>query len=365
MTVGGPARRWRLSGGVTLALAVLACVVASAAVGRAQADETRPPFTDWLAGVRTEAINRGLRAEVVDAALAGLEPLEQIRERDRTQAEFVVSFDRYTARWLNRRFVRLGRERAKPHRQALAKVSARYGVPVAVVLGVWGVESNYGRFSGVRPVIASLATLAYDPRRGEFFRGQLFDALTILDNGHIDLPGLRGSWAGAMGQPQFLPSSYLKYTVDFDGDGRRDIWSTPADVFGSIANYLKEHGWESGASWGCEVVLPEPRAASTGVASRPDAASAGRPSGIGAVPLRGEGCRAEREMTVPLSLREWRRLGVTLPGSRPLPARDTQASLVRTGDRAFLAYRNYEVVLDYNCAHHYALGVLLLSDRLR
>ena len=208
--------------GGTLVAVVLAVALASSQQAPASAPAAgaaatpvpqapRAPFTDWLAGVRTEAINRGLRAEVVDAALAGLEPLEQIRQRDRTQAEFVVSFDRYTARWLNRRFVRLGRERAKPHRQALAKVSARYGVPVAVVLGVWGVESNYGRFSGVRPVIASLATLAYDPRRGEFFRGQLFDALTILDNGHIDLPGLRGSWAGAMGQPQFLPSSYLKY----------------------------------------------------------------------------------------------------------------------------------------------------------
>jgi membrane-bound lytic murein transglycosylase B len=270
-----------------------------------------------------------------------------------------MSFEQYADRWLNRGFVRLGRQRAQQHRRLLAKVSKAYRVPAPVLLGVWGVESNYGRFSGVRPVVAALATLAYDARRAEFFRGQLFDALTMLDRGDVDLPNLRGSWAGAMGQPQFMPSSYLRFAVDFDADGRRDIWGSPADVFASIANYLAWHGWEPGALWGREVRLP---------AAPPAAAAAavtGRPARVADVPLRVDGCRAEREMTVAQPLREWRRLGVALRDGRPLPARDTMASLVRAGDRAFLVYRNYEVVLQYNCANHYALGVLLLSDRLR
>jgi membrane-bound lytic murein transglycosylase B len=351
-------RAWR-RGAVALALAAATLVSTPAAVVPTQADATRPPFSDWLAGVRAEAIGRGLRTEVVDAALAGLELQEQVRDRDRTQAEFVVPFEPYLDRWLNPSFVRLGLRRARPHRRTLAKVGAAYGVPPAVLLGVWGVESNYGRFSGVRPVVAALATLAYDNRRGAFFRGQLFDALTILDRGDVELSSLCGSWAGAMGQPQFLPSSYLKYAVDFDADGRRDIWNTPADVFASIANYLASHGWEKGSLWGREVRLP--KAPPAGAAAPPP----GRPTQVGDVPLRGEGCRAEREMTVALPLREWRRLGVRLRDGRALPARDTTASLVRAGDRAFLVYRNYEAVLQYNCAHHYALGVLLLSDRLR
>jgi membrane-bound lytic murein transglycosylase B len=163
-----------------------------------------------------------------------------------------------------------------------------------------------------------------------------------------------------MGQPQFMPSSYLRFAVDFDADGRRDIWGTPADVFASIANYLAQHGWESGAAWGREVKLPAGPPARSAPAAAP-----GRPARVGDVPLRAEGCRAEREMTLAQPLREWRRLGVTLRDGRPLPARDTMASLVRAGARAFLVYPNYEVVLQYNCANHYALGVLLLSDRLR
>lgn len=330
----------RLARSVVLVVAAACAVATPAAAGDAQ-----PSFAEWLADLRREALARGLRAEVVDQALAGVEPLEIVTQRDRTQAEFTVDFDQYLSRWLNRPFVRLGRQRAAPHRRVLARVSARYGVPPGVIQAVWGVESNFGRFAGVRPVIPALATLAYDPRRADFFRGELFDALAILDRGDIDLPRLRGSWAGAMGQPQFMPSSYLKYAVDFDGDGRRDIWGTPADVFASIANYLSEHGWQKGERWGREVTVP-------------------RTLEPGDVPLRREGCRAVRQMTEPLPLANWRTLGVRLRDAGPLPARGPAASLVRTGGRAFLVYRNYEALLAYNCAHHYALGVALLSERL-
>jgi membrane-bound lytic murein transglycosylase B len=301
-----------------------------------------------LAGLRAEALQRGIRAETLDVALAGLEPVEQVQQRDRSQAEFVLSFDRYAKRWLTKGFVRLGRERKAVHGDLLKKVDAKYGVAPHVALALWGVESNYGRFSGVRPVIATLATLAYDTRRGAFFRGELLDALAILDRGDIDLPRLRGSWAGAMGQPQFMPSSYLEYAEDFDGDGKRDIWSTTADVFASMANYLSRRGWQRGEPWGREVLV-----------------SAKAEVSVAGVPTRSVGCRAERDMSEPRSMREWQTLGVRLPRGKKLPTGAPEASLVRAGTRAFLVHRNYEVLLQYNCAHHYALGVSLLSDRLR
>ena len=180
------------------------------------------------------------------------------------------------------------------HRTLLNAIATKYGVPARIIVAVWGLESNYGRFSGVRPTIQALATLAWEGRRGAFFRGELMDALEIVDKGYIDLDALRGSWAGAMGQPQFMPSSYLKWAVDHDGDGDRDIWRSPQDVFASIANYLREHGWTANRTWGREVRLPA--------------------GGIEAVrkevEQRAEGCRAEREMTVALPLAKWQALGV-------------------------------------------------------
>ena len=186
--------------------------------------------------------------------------------------------------------------------RSCARVSATYHVPASVVVSVWALESNLGRFAGVRPTIATLATLAWEGRRGPFFRAQLLDALRIVDRGDIELARLKGSWAGAMGQVQFMPSSYLQYAVDFDGDGRRDIWSSPADVFASIANYLRERGWTDARGWGREVRLPADAAAI-------DAAA----------PRRTEGCRAEQETTVPLPIERWRELGVRTARARAAP----------------------------------------------
>ena len=144
------------------------------------------------------------------------------------------------------------------YREVLKRIDARYGVSSGMLIAIWGIESNFGRFTGSRPVITSLATLAFDARRPTLFRAELFHALTILDQGHINLEDLKGSWAGAMGQPQFMPSSYLKHAVDFDGDGRADIWKTESDVFASIANYLKGAGWVAGERWEAVVQPPLP-----------------------------------------------------------------------------------------------------------
>ena len=165
-----------------------------------------------------------------------------VLERDRAQAEIVLPLEAYLRRRLTARFITAGREAYSRHKTLLESIGKAYGVSPSIIAAIWGVESNYGRFTGVRPTIAALATLAWDPRRSTFFRGELFDALEILNNGDIDLEHMKGSWAGAMGQVQFMPSSYQQYAEDYDGDGRRDIWSTPADVIASIANYLSARG---------------------------------------------------------------------------------------------------------------------------
>jgi membrane-bound lytic murein transglycosylase B len=308
----------------------------------------RPAFSVWLEGVRADAIARGIKPDTVERAFEGLEPLEVVVERDRTQAETVLTVEQYVQRRLTPRFVRTARERASAERQILRKVSDRYGVQPRFLVAIWGLESNFGRFSGVRPVVQALATLAWEGRRGPFFTGELMNALEIVDRGHIDLAAMKGSWAGAMGQTQFMPSSYLKHAEDFDGDGHRDIWSSTPDVLASIANYLKAYGWNGDQTWGRAVRVP-----------------AGKLDGlIASVGLRESGCRAEREMTVSVPLSRWQALGVRSSDGSALPHVDRNASLVRAGATNYLVYGNYEALLGYNCAHAYALAVGQLADRL-
>jgi membrane-bound lytic murein transglycosylase B len=306
-----------------------------------------PPFDVWLNDVRVEAASRGIREEILDRTLTGITPVAQILERDRTQTEFVLDVDTYLKRRLTRDTVRTAQRMLTKHRALLLKISKRYGVPPRVIVAVWGLESNFGRFAGVRPTIPTLATLAYDPRRSAFFREELFSALQILNRGDIELDSLKGSWAGALGQPQFMPSSYLQYAEDFDGDGRRDIWTSPPDIFASVANYLQKHGWKPAYTWGREIKVP-----------------ASARAAIDALPTRETGCRAERLMSAPQPLGAWRRLGVRAMTNRALPHGDVEASLVPAGSRYFLVYPNYEALLGYNCAHTYALAVALLSDRI-
>ena len=300
-----------------------------------------------MSAVREEALTRGISAETVEAALGHLAPLPVAVERDRTQPEETLTLDTYITRHLTSKVIKSARAAATADTALLDRVSTAYGVAAPMLVSIWGMESNFGQFTGTRPIVAALATLAYDGRRA-LFRSELFDALTILDRKHITLEDLKGSWAGAMGQPQFMPSSYLQYAVDFDGDGRADIWTSRADVFASIANYLKEHGWKSGDRWGREV------RATKAVLARIDAA----------VPMRPGGCKAVRELTDMRPLSEWRRLGVTLTNGQPLPASDLEASLVRDDKRHFLVYGNYDAILGYNCANAYAITVGLLADEI-
>ena len=244
-----------------LAAALEARPAARHAVPAQAQQETAPvpvPFEEWLAAVRAEALAKGISQSTVDAALGSVERLPVVVERDRTQAEVTLTLDQYVARRVPPRAVRTARTMASTHRAELQRASARFGVPRSVIVAIWGLESNFGRFQGVRPTIPTLATLAYDGRR-TLFRDELFAALRIIDSGDVAPDALRGSWAGAMGQSQFMPSSYLKWAVDGDGDGRRDIWTSLPDVFASIASYLKEHGWVRDQRWGREVRLTDRR----------------------------------------------------------------------------------------------------------
>jgi membrane-bound lytic murein transglycosylase B len=314
-----------------------------------QPPDTRPSFSDWLEGVRQEALARGIRQDIVDEALSNIdEPLPAVLERDRTQAETVLSLEGYLQRRLTTKLVRNGREAYASQKSLLHSIGQAYGVSPSIITAIWGVESNYGRFSGVRPTVASLATLAWDPRRSTFFRGELFNALEILNNGHIDLAHMKGSWAGAMGQPQFMPSSYLQYAEDYDGDGRKDIWATPADIIASIANYLSGRGWKAGTTWGRAVHVS------------PDAAR----TITNTVERRNGKCRAVRDMTVFLPARRWQELGVRLPNGKALPESMADAALVSGSKQHFLVHSNYDALLEYNCAHAYAISVGMLADRI-
>jgi membrane-bound lytic murein transglycosylase B len=308
------------------------------------------PFNEWLGALVTEARERGYSDTLVNEALTGLEPLVRVVQNDRAQAELTIGFERYFVARVNAAVIRRGREMARQHQRLLVRLERTYGVPRRIVLAIWGLESRYGRNTGRTPVFRALATLAWEPRRATFFRGQLFDALTMVARGHTDVETMTGSWAGAMGQTQFMPSSYLEYAVDEDGDGRRDIWGSTPDVLGSIANYLKGHGWTREQTWGREVRI------SRAARARVEEASIG---------TRESGCFAMRNITARVPLRQWQRLGVRRADGRALPGADLAAGLVDAGDRSFLVYDNYDALLRYNCAHHYALSVAMLAERLR
>lgn len=311
----------------------------------------RAAFQQFLEGLRQEALAKGIRRDVVTQALSNVEPVQRIIERDRNQAEFKLTFATYRDRVITTQNVERGRRLRDQHRELLGQVAQRYGVQGRFVLAIWGIETRYGAVKADVPLFNSLATLAFDPRRSGFFRNELMAALQMLDRGYIDYASLKGSWAGAMGQPQFMPSSYLAYADDFDGDGRRDIWNNQGDVFASIANYLSKHGWSSAQTWGREVKLPP------GLQDR-----------LGEFAREGRsGCRAIDQMTRDQPLADWARLGIRRSDGGELPKVPLNAALVQPDGAkgpSFLVYSNYRSILRYNCAHHYALTVSQLADRL-
>ncbi|MDH3597719.1 MAG: lytic murein transglycosylase [Rhodospirillales bacterium] len=294
-------------------------------------------FAVWLEEFKGEATAAGISPGTLASALDGVAPLEEIIELDRRQPEFTQTFWGYTDGRVTPQRVERGRKLLVQHRSLLNKIKARYGVQPGFLVAFWGLETNFGDFLGKTPVIASLVTLAYDRRRSDFFRNQLLDALRMVDGGHAKLADMKGSWAGAMGQLQFMPNTFIRYAVDGDGDGRRDIWRSYPDAFASAANYLRSIGWQPRERWGREVRLPQGFDLSL----------------------------ADLAVEKPLS--EWRKLGVRRANGRKLPRAKMSGSIVLPGGAggpAFLVYRNFRNIMVWNRSLLYALAVGYLSDRV-
>lgn len=289
----------------------------------------------WVEGFKGRAVARGIAPGVVDSAFRSAGFLPEVIERDRNQTEFKRSLEDYLNIAASDERVSLGRQKYAQYGGVLSQIESRYGVEGHVVAAVWGLESFFGTRRGNVPVISALSTLAYEGRRGEFFESQLVAALKILQAGDVSAAGMTGSWAGAMGHTQFIPTSYLAYAVDFTGDGRRDIWSEdPTDSLASTAAYLARSGWTRGLPWGMEVVLP-----------------AGFNAGLLG---RGKGQSAEA----------WAAQGVRAADGRALAGGSIIAGGNGGGGPYFLLTQNFATILRYNNAQNYAIGVGHLSDRL-
>lgn len=294
-------------------------------------------FDTCVAGLGERAKGRGISPAVVDGSLDRVELQGRVIELDRGQPEFVATFADYFERRVTEQRVERGRRLLDQHRDLLERIYREYGVPPRYLVAFWGLETNYGTFFGRMPVLDSLATLACDERRSAFFTEQLIAALRIIDEGAINPRRMEGSWAGAMGHVQFMPSVFLQYAVDYDGDGRRDLWGSLPDSMASAANYLSSIGWETGWRWGREVQLPD------------------------GFPYELAGYDQKR------SLSEWRELGVNDAWGRTLPGGDTEAALlVPSGHEgpAFLVYPNFNVIMKWNRSQYYALAVGRMADRL-
>ena len=318
------------------------------------AEETAA-FQLWLAGVRTEALQRGISEATLDSVLGDIRLIVRVITQDRNQPEIKQPYAHYLKSRVSEWRKTKGAEMVKEHGDSLAAVGQRHGVQGRFVAAIWGIETNYGTVPLSYSVFDTLATLAYDKRRGARFRRELFAALEILDKGFSTIEKMKGSWAGAMGQPQFMPENYLRYAVDFDGDGKRDIWDSKVDVFASIANYLKSYGWKDDQTWGRKVSLPDGGEKSL-VAVQAD----------GLVP--DNTCKKFKTMGAWRSLQDWQALGVTRLNGTDLPSRDIPAALI-IGDKGdgqgYLVYRNFCSIMLYNPSFKYALAVGLLSDVIK
>lgn len=292
----------------------------------------------WKAAFIEDAVKQGINEAVARDALSGFSPNARIIELDRKQPEGTMTFAQYKKRVISDARISQGRKLYKKHAALLEKTAEKYGVPAQYIVALWGIETSYGNNTGGFNVPHALATLAYDGRRSQFFRKELINALKIIDAGHIRGDVMKGSWAGAMGQNQFMPSSFHAYAVDGDGDGKRNIWTSLPDVFAFTANYLSKSGWKEDQRWGRRVVLPM-----------------GSDENLIGLKVKND-------------LQTWQRLGLTLPGGSAIPVVDgMQASVVAPdgmGGPAYLIYDNYRVIMKWNKSTYFATSVGLLADSI-
>ena len=293
-------------------------------------------WNTWVLGVREEALSQGISPSVFDAAFKDIhEPSRQIKGLAHSQPEHRLTYIKYRNSRVDNYRIAIGKKKFKEYQQTLEAIGKEYQVDPCFVVSFWGLETSYGSYMGNFPVIKSLATLAYDSNRPEFFRDQLLIALRILNDGHVSLEHFKGEWAGASGHPQFLPSSWVEYAVDYDGDGHKDIWDSKPDALASIANYMKKNGWHVNEPWAVLVKLP----------ANFDESLEGK--------------------TIVKPVSEWNALGVRTEKGEALPYQDLQASIVKpNGGPVFLAFPNYKMILRYNNSIYYAGAIGYLADKI-
>lgn len=294
-------------------------------------------FDRWLESMKRQAAHQGIRPDIAEAALSGIELDEEVVNLDQKQPENKITLEKYLSNTITKRRIRIGKELMQEHRALLNRIAAKYHVQPNYLVALWGIESDYGSQKGNFSVVRSLATLAYEGRRAEFFGKELIAALQILQSESLESNDLSGSWAGAMGNCQFMPSTYLRYAVDGDGDGHRDIWNNPADTLASIANYLHSLGWKDDRGWGVPVVFPE------------------------------DFSDSEADIKQARPAAEWRQRGVEWERSPKIAHNATPAYAIYVGQPAeasYLVTDNYKAILEWNRSRYFATAVGMLADAI-
>lgn len=307
-------------------------------------------FAKFLDGVRVEAAQQGISKATLDAALKGIKPINRVIELDRRQPEFTLTFDQYVSRVVTSARIAAGKARYKENAALLEAVGKRYGVQPRFIVALWGIETGFGRSTGGFSIVPALATLAYEGRRAAYFRTELLNALKIIDQGNISAAEMKGSWAGAMGQSQFMPSTFLNYAVDWNRDGKRDIWHDKGDVFASAANFLKQLGWNDKETWGRRVRLPAGFESKLESLKRPPSESH---------------CSALGRLTADKPVEEWQAMGVRRTDGGDLPKSNILAAIALPegpSGPALLVYGNFRATLKWNCSISFAAAVGSLAD---
>jgi len=313
---------------------------------------TKIGFEQYIVELKTEALTHGFTQSLIDNSFVKVKFHQRAVLADRKQPEKIETLDTYLPKRVPNWKVTKARTLYKKHKVVLTNIANKHGVQPRFIVALWGLETNFGKFTGGYNVVSALSTLAYEGRREAFFKKQLWAALTILKQGHIDIADMKGSWAGAMGQNQFMPTSFLAYAVDGDGDGKKDIWHNQVDIFTSMANYLQKEGWNGELTWGRQVQLPPNFDMTLAI-----------PKNTGS---RKNWLKAwdKTEKT----LAQWQALGIRRTDGTNLPNVDIKAALVFPDDekgRAYLAYDNYKSLMHWNLSYYFVSSVGHLSDRIK
>ncbi len=338
-----------------LKIAVLSSLLVLSSTNKviaAKKELTEQGFSDYVVQLKAEALAKGFSQRLIDDSFAQVKFHKRAVKADRSQPENVETLDTYLPKRVPKWKVDKARALFKKHQVLLTEIGNKYQVQPRFIVALWGLETNFGKFTGGYNVISALSTLAYEGRRESFFKKQLMAALTILDEGHINISDMKGSWAGAMGQNQFMPTSFLSYAVDGDGDGKKDIWQNQADVFSSMANYLHKEGWSDELTWGRQVKLPKGFDNTLAIPKN----TGSRKNWLKAW--------AASEKT----LAQWQELGVRRADGTNLPNVDIKATLVfpdNENGRVYLAYDNYKSLMHWNLSYYFVSSVGHLSDQIK